>query len=108
MIKLATLADYFSLHLLVMAHRIVHVVPFSPLYTHEDMFNCSTEFLTHVTFLWMILLNQALTMFVYWLAVALAIRGGKTVSSIIATKSNYIPHITMNCRHWLKVPKFSS
>ena len=43
MIKLATLANYFPLHLLVMAHRIVHVVPFSPLYTHEDMLNCSTK-----------------------------------------------------------------
>ena len=38
------IANYFPPHLLVMVHRIVHVVPFSPLYTHEDMFNCSINF----------------------------------------------------------------
>ena len=46
MIKLATLANYFPPYLLVMAHRsrIVHVVPFSPLYTHEDMLIAALKF----------------------------------------------------------------
>ena len=51
------IANYFPLHLNRIVHtwrkvvgkwnymhRIMHVVPFSPLYTHEDMFNCSINF----------------------------------------------------------------
>ena len=82
-------------------HRIV--------WFHEDLFKCSTVFLTLVILLWMILLTQALN-HVCLSACSIALTHKKW-QDMLSSISYYISHITMNFRHWQMlvetVPKFS-